>query len=240
MSRRALVEARLEPGNDRCDIAMKLAGPFERVEQLSVIDRPAAQPASRFALNVLADELPEQLTDRNGSGSLPELRPGLIVDVNACHVIALKRAVAVASRRRRRSRTNSGLVATAASHRHRVPIEPAEKAVVRRAGTVYAYTVHQWCKCMTASAVPFPGASRVAYRAELGLAGDGASLPSSGERSFWRGRGHGGRYVAALGEHQWSRDGPRGGRWSGEAAATTSEWIWLLLVLVLAGQRYCS
>jgi hypothetical protein len=81
----------LKRRNDRGNVGTELASLFERVQQRPVIDRSVTQVASELAVNVLGDELPEQLADRNGSRGLLERRPRLIVDVNPRHVIAPNR-----------------------------------------------------------------------------------------------------------------------------------------------------
>jgi hypothetical protein len=86
--RSALVEASLKPRNERRKVGVQLMSLRERVEQPPVIDSPLTQPTGGLAVDVPADELSEHLAERHGSGGLLERLPGLIVDVNARHVIA--------------------------------------------------------------------------------------------------------------------------------------------------------
>jgi hypothetical protein len=80
----------LEPVDDGHDVLLQLAGTLERVENDLVVDSAVTDPPSPVAFDLTLDEPPEDLRHRPVAGGAPELRPDLVGDMNARHVITTR------------------------------------------------------------------------------------------------------------------------------------------------------
>ena len=106
---RAIFESLDQPA----EIALKLGGPLQRGEEVSIVERRRLRLARLLLMDMARHELAKQFADRCIARRAFEPPPRLVVDVNARHVITLLRPDG-RSRERRRSRDLSQLVTPSA------------------------------------------------------------------------------------------------------------------------------
>lgn len=110
---RPTTEAIFESLDQPAEIALKLGGPLQRGEEVSIVERRRLRLARLVMMDMARHELAKQLADRCIARRAFELPPLLVVDVNARHVITLLRPDC-RSRERRRSRDRAQLVTPSA------------------------------------------------------------------------------------------------------------------------------
>lgn len=106
---RPTTEAIFESLDQPAEIALKLGGPLQRGEEVSIVERRRLRLARLVVMDMARHELAEQFADRCIARSTFEPPPCVVVDVDARHVITLLRPY-WRSRELRRSRDRAQLV----------------------------------------------------------------------------------------------------------------------------------